>query len=101
VEKLFLGNARPGQAGSRAACGRDWSDGVTEKASADARRAMRTFEKLGDEEGLAHAWMLQGAVFGRRDEVVTQQEAGAQALVHARNAGGKKEEAVIRGSATP
>jgi tetratricopeptide (TPR) repeat protein len=69
---------------------------VTVRAAEGSRRAIRTFEELGDERGLAQAWQLLSDVYENRWESSAEQEALGRALTHARNAGDKKQEAQLR-----
>jgi class 3 adenylate cyclase len=69
---------------------------IGEVAERRAREAIRSFEELGDEQGLAAAWHFIAGVHANRFEFAAREEALGRALAHAANAGDRKQEAEIR-----
>jgi tetratricopeptide (TPR) repeat protein len=63
-----------------------------------AERAISAFEELGDEEGLARAWLRLSDVHWMASQWASRTEALEQALVHARRAGARRQEKWILGS---
>jgi len=58
-----------------------------------AREALRALEPLGDDRGLARAWMVAALVEDRRGRAAKKEQAAEQALRHARRSGIYREEA--------
>ena len=71
-----------------------WSDpeGWTREAEATAPRAIATFEEVGDERGLAHAWSLIGLVHLSRAHFGRAEAAWREAAAHAHLAGDRRDE---------
>jgi tetratricopeptide (TPR) repeat protein len=63
-----------------------------------AERGISTFEGAGDEVGLARAWFLLSAVHWLASRWGARTEALERALLHARRAGHRRQEAVILGA---
>jgi class 3 adenylate cyclase/tetratricopeptide (TPR) repeat protein len=63
-----------------------------------AERGIATFEGVGDEVGLARAWFLLSAVHWLASRWGARTEALERALLHARRAGHRRQEAVILGA---
>jgi class 3 adenylate cyclase/tetratricopeptide (TPR) repeat protein len=70
--------------------------GMTAAIEEETDRAIRIFEQVGDERGLAHAWHLVASIYWERSEMAAAQTAFERALTHARNAGDTQEEAWLR-----
>jgi class 3 adenylate cyclase/tetratricopeptide (TPR) repeat protein len=70
-------------------------EGQTREALAQAQRAIRVFESLGDDRRLAEAWILVSVVHLMRNEIRERKRALEQALVHARRSGDTRSEAWI------
>jgi class 3 adenylate cyclase/tetratricopeptide (TPR) repeat protein len=64
-----------------------------EQMRSEAERAIAVFDRLGDEEGLAKAWLHLVDAHNFRSEMSEMEAAAEQALVHARRAGGARDEA--------
>jgi class 3 adenylate cyclase/tetratricopeptide (TPR) repeat protein len=62
-----------------------------------AERAIKTFEELDDDVGLARAWSLLGGVHWFASRWGARTEALERALVHARRAGDRRQESVALG----
>ena len=71
-----------------------WSDpeGWTREAEATAPQAIATFEEVGDERGLAHAWSLLGLVHLSRAHFGPAEAAWRKAATHAHLAGDRRDE---------
>jgi tetratricopeptide (TPR) repeat protein len=71
-----------------------WSDpeGWTAAAEATAPQAIATFEEVGDERGLAHAWSLLGLVHLSRAHFGPAESAWREAAGHAHRAGDRRDE---------
>ncbi|MDQ3932606.1 MAG: AAA family ATPase [Actinomycetota bacterium] len=62
-------------------------EGWAEEAEREAARATSTFDRLGDDRGLAQGWALLGLVHMMKAEFGDAERAWEQAVVHARAAG--------------
>ncbi len=71
-------------------------EGMTATIEEETVRAIRIFEQIGDERGLAQAWHLMSRAYEHRLETVAKQDALGRALTHARNAGDIQQEAWLR-----
>ena len=71
-----------------------WSDpeGWTTAAEGTAPQAIATFEEVGDERGLAHAWSLLGLVHLSRAQFGPAEAAWREAAAHAHLAGDRRDE---------
>jgi class 3 adenylate cyclase/tetratricopeptide (TPR) repeat protein len=58
-----------------------------DELEAQAKRAVPVFERLGDDAGLARAWLQLVDVHGFRSEMAATEQAAEQARLHARRAG--------------
>jgi class 3 adenylate cyclase/tetratricopeptide (TPR) repeat protein len=65
--------------------------GWADEAEPEARRAIATFEELGDERGLARAWSLVGVVECLYARFATSEEAWWRAIDHAGRAGNRRD----------
>jgi class 3 adenylate cyclase/tetratricopeptide (TPR) repeat protein len=65
--------------------------GWADEAEPEARRAIATFEELGDERGLARAWSLVGVVECLYARFAPSEEAWWRAIDHARRAGNRRD----------
>ena len=64
----------------------------TDELRDTAERAISAFDELGDEEGLARAWLRLSDVHWMASHWASRAEALEQALVHARRAGARRQE---------
>jgi class 3 adenylate cyclase/tetratricopeptide (TPR) repeat protein len=67
---------------------------TTERMQLDAEQAIGVFEEIGDEAGLASAWLLLLQAFFIRGRYADAGDAGKRAVEHARRAGRPREEAM-------
>jgi class 3 adenylate cyclase/tetratricopeptide (TPR) repeat protein len=67
-------------------------EGWTAEAAATAPRAITTFEEVGDQRGLAHAWSLLGLVHLSRAHFGPAEDAWREAAAHAHLAGDRRGE---------
>jgi len=70
--------------------------GATERALKMARRAMEVFDEVGDDAGLARAWLVVGNAHNHVGEQVGMYEAAQRAIEHARRAGDERHEVWAR-----
>jgi class 3 adenylate cyclase len=74
-----------------------WRDPAAGMKGEDiCRAAIRTFEQLGDEAGLADAWRTLGELHGERYDMAAQEQALAKALAHASRANDPRAETIVR-----
>jgi class 3 adenylate cyclase/tetratricopeptide (TPR) repeat protein len=66
-------------------------EGWAAEAETEARRAIATFRRLGDERGLARGWSLLGLVGMVNSRLASAEEAWSRAVEHARRAGNRRE----------
>ena len=66
-------------------------EGWAAEAEREARRAIATFGRLGDERGLARAWSLLGLVGMLSSRLASAEEAWSRAVEHAERAGNRRE----------
>jgi tetratricopeptide (TPR) repeat protein len=66
-------------------------EGWVAEAEREARRAIDTFRRLGDERGLARAWSLLGLVGMVSSRLASAEEAWSRAVEHAQRAGNRRE----------
>jgi class 3 adenylate cyclase/tetratricopeptide (TPR) repeat protein len=61
---------------------------------AETKQAIEVFEEVGDEAGLAKAWMLRGEMYNDLTEREEMESAAARVVEHASRAGDRREEAL-------
>jgi class 3 adenylate cyclase/tetratricopeptide (TPR) repeat protein len=66
-------------------------EGWAAEAEKEAKRAIATFRRLGDERGLARAWSLVGLVGMVSSRLAPAEEAWSKAVEHAQRAGNRRE----------
>ena len=66
-------------------------EGWVAEAEREAREAIATFRRLGDERGLARAWSLLGLVGMVSSRLASAEEAWSRAVEHAQRAGDRRE----------
>jgi class 3 adenylate cyclase/tetratricopeptide (TPR) repeat protein len=66
-------------------------EGWAAEAEREAHSAIATFERLGDERGLARAWSLFGLVGMLSSQFASAEEAWSRAVEHAQRAGNRRE----------
>jgi class 3 adenylate cyclase/tetratricopeptide (TPR) repeat protein len=66
-------------------------DGWADEAEREARRAIATFGRIGDERGLARAWSLLGVVHCMYARFAPAEQAWSSAVEHARRAGNRRD----------
>jgi tetratricopeptide (TPR) repeat protein len=66
-------------------------DSWSAEAEPQARRAIATFRRLGDERGLARAWSLLGLVGMLNSRLALAEEAWSRAVEHAQRAGNRRD----------
>jgi class 3 adenylate cyclase len=66
-------------------------EGWAAEAEGEARRAIATFRRLGDERGLARAWSLLGLVVTLNARFAPAEEAWSKAVEHAQRAADRRE----------
>jgi class 3 adenylate cyclase/tetratricopeptide (TPR) repeat protein len=66
-------------------------EGWVAEAEREARGAIATFRRLGDERGLARAWSLLGLVGMVSSRLASAEEAWSRAVEHAQRAGNRRE----------
>jgi class 3 adenylate cyclase/tetratricopeptide (TPR) repeat protein len=66
---------------------------TVDSARAQAEEAIRVLESLGDDAGLASAWLLVGDIHNWLQEMAAMEQAHERALAHARRAGAARTEA--------
>jgi tetratricopeptide (TPR) repeat protein len=65
--------------------------GWADEAEREAKRAIGTFGRLGDEQGLARAWSLLGMVHCMYARFARAEEAWSRAVAHARRTGSRRD----------